>query len=202
MNTTIEQFLAAMRTAGIDYAGPLLADGDLHRFRAAEDHARNSWYVLHAGPPAAGAFGCWKRGIKETWCDDDTKQLTAAEREAVRRKIAECEQAREKEEIDRQQQAGKTAKWLVSRAGLATPQHPYLVKKCVQPYGELRERNGKLVLPLYDPAGAICSLQFIGADGAKLFLAGGRVDGCYFTINGSRRASSHLRRVRDGCKHS
>ena len=67
MNTT-ESVCAAMRTAGLAYAGPIEADGKLHRFRAGDDTSKNSWYVLHPGPPMAGAFGCWKRGIKETWC--------------------------------------------------------------------------------------------------------------------------------------
>jgi putative DNA primase/helicase len=30
--------------------------------------------------------------------------------------------------------------------------------------------------------GKVCSLQFIGADGEKRFLTGGRVAGCYFSI--------------------
>lgn len=56
-----------MRAAGLNHAGPIHADGKLHRFKAEGDKARNSWFVLHAGPPAAGAFGCWKRGLKENW---------------------------------------------------------------------------------------------------------------------------------------
>lgn len=66
-----EQLLAAMHAAGLDHAGEVVADGKLHRFKAAGDHQRNSWYVLHAGPPSAGAFGCWKHGFKETWCDPE-----------------------------------------------------------------------------------------------------------------------------------
>jgi phage/plasmid primase-like uncharacterized protein len=65
----LADFHAAMRAAGLDFDGPLLADGKLHRIKVEGDHERNSWYVLHDGSPAAGAFGCWKRGIKETWCD-------------------------------------------------------------------------------------------------------------------------------------
>jgi len=62
---TQDAFRAAMRAAGLDYTGPITADGKLHRFKAEGDSARNSWLVLHAGPPATGAFGCWKRGFKE-----------------------------------------------------------------------------------------------------------------------------------------
>jgi putative DNA primase/helicase len=56
MNTE-EQFRGALRTAGLEYDGTIVADGKLHRFKAVGDRAENSWYVLHAGPPAAGVFG-------------------------------------------------------------------------------------------------------------------------------------------------
>jgi len=85
--TAMEQFRTAMRAAGLHYAGPILADGRLHRFRVADDHGRNCWYVLHDGTPAAGAFGCWKRQLRQTWCDRDAKKLTATESDAVHRRI-------------------------------------------------------------------------------------------------------------------
>jgi len=64
-----EHFRGALRAAGLDYAGPIMADGKLHRFRVEGDHNRNAWCVFHSGPTTAGAFGCWKRDIDETWCD-------------------------------------------------------------------------------------------------------------------------------------
>jgi putative DNA primase/helicase len=54
--------------------------------------------------------------------------------------------------------------------------------KQVRPHGELRQWCGKLVIPLCDDSGELRSLQFIGADGSKLFLSGGRVSGCFFTL--------------------
>ena len=84
----IDNFRAAMRVAGLDHADPLHADGTLHRIRVEGDKGRNSWYVLHPGPPAAGAFGCWKRGIKEAWCER-SGQLSQTEWEAVRQRWQE-----------------------------------------------------------------------------------------------------------------
>ena len=46
----------------------------------------------------------------------------------------------------------------------------------------MREYRGALVLPLRDVNGELHSLQFIGADGAKRFLRGGRIAGCFFTL--------------------
>lgn len=39
-----------------------------------------------------------------------------------------------------------------------------------------------LVIPLRDVVGELHSLQFIGPDGRKTFLTGGRKRGCYFAI--------------------
>lgn len=176
-----ESFQAAMRDAGLDCAGPLVADGRLHRFKAIGDRTRNSWFILFPGTPTAGAFGCWKRGFKETWCERKG-QLSPAERADVRRRWQEAERERERTERDRHTQARKTAAWILGHAAPANAGHPYLVAKGVQPHGELRQWRGALVLPLRDACGALHSLQFIGTDSQKLFLKGGRVAGCYFTV--------------------
>jgi putative DNA primase/helicase len=58
--------------------------------------------------------------------------------------------------------------------------HPYLLRKGVKQHG-LRQRGNALLVPMRD-GGELHSLQFINADGQKIFLAGGRVSGCYFGI--------------------
>lgn len=59
--------------------------------------------------------------------------------------------------------------------------HPYLQRKKVRAVG-LRQLRESLLVPLRDGAGVLHSLQFIGADGSKRFLTGGRMRGCYFAI--------------------
>ena len=110
-----DEFRAAMRAAGLDYAGPIHADGRLHRFKANDDKARNSWFVLHVGPPAAGAFGCWRRGFKETYCERNGN-LSKSQWETVRRQWREAEEARERIEADRQAKARDVAAWILRRA--------------------------------------------------------------------------------------
>ena len=170
-----------MRPAGLDYAGPIHADGQLHRFKADGDKARNSWYVLHAGPPAAGAFGCWRRGFKDTWHGGKT-DLTQAQWETVRRQWREAEAAREHAEAKRQAEARRVAAWIMHRAKPADPAHGYLAAKAVKPAGQLIEYRHALALPLCDAAGTLHSLQFISADGTKRFLTGARVAACFFTL--------------------
>lgn len=182
MTTAVELFRAAMRVAGLDFAGSMHSDGKLHRFRAEGDKARNSWYVLHAGPPMAGAFGCWRRGIQKTWCAARNANLTQAERDGVRERWQEAERERERIEAERHAKARCAAAWILARSKPADASHAYLMAKGVGVHGDLRELRGALVVPSRDVKGELHSLQFIAADSAKRFLTGGRVSGCCFTV--------------------
>ena len=176
-----EQFRLAMGNSGLEFAGSTVADGKLRRFKASGDRRRNSWYVLYAGPPAAGAFGCFKRGLKEKWCDR-RRQLSSTERNEVRRRWQDAERERKRVEAERQAKAKKTAKWILSRSSHVKT-HAYLTAKGLKVIGEVRGYRGSLVVRLQDANGEIHSLQFIHADGEKLFLRGGRVAGCFFALS-------------------
>lgn len=177
----VENFRTAMRAAGLDYTGPIQPDGKLHRIKVGDDQARNSWYVLHAGTLAAGAFGCWKRSFKETWCDRNG-DLSQVEWQDVRQRWAEAERERERTEVERHAKARSVAAWILNRSRPARTLHCYLTRKRLMVCGDLRERHGSLVLPLRDTAGDLHSLQFIREDGSKRFLAGGRIAGCSFNL--------------------
>ena len=184
MNDIIEKFREAMRRGGLEFAGEISADGKLHRFKAGDDREKNSWSVLHPGSIFAGAFGCWKRGIKETWHDND-RQLSQQERREVRRRWREAEREREREETERRAKAAKVADWIFGRAKpvmAAGPAHDYLTAKGVKIFGDVRVYRGALVLPLRDLAGTLHSLQFISPAGEKRYLSGGKIAGCFFTL--------------------
>jgi putative DNA primase/helicase len=176
--SAVDSFRAAMHCAGLDYSGPIPADGQLHRFKATGDHNKNSWLVLHAGPPIAGSFGCWKRNTKESWCEKSPKDYTSAQWRGIQARWKQADEA----ERNRRERAQVTADWIFNRSTAACANHPYLVKKAVRPHGELRVYRGALALALRDTNGQLHSLQFIGADGGKKFLTGGRVAGCFFTL--------------------
>ena len=179
-NELLETFRTAMRTAGLEYSGPILADGTLHRFKAAGDKERNSWFVLHSQPPAAGAFGCWKRGLKENFYERNGS-LSQSQWNSVRRRWQEAERERELAETERHAKARKVGAWIVSRSK-PVRSHPYLDSKGVHLPGEVREYRGALLVPLIDADGTLHSLQFIGPGGAKRFFTGGRVAGCFFPL--------------------
>jgi putative DNA primase/helicase len=179
--SAVEHFRAAMRAAGLDHAGELIDDGKLHRFKAAGDRHRNSWYVLHAGPPGAGAFGCWKRSIKDTWCEKRSERYIDSEWRAVREAWQLADAERQRAEIERHAKARKTAAWILGHAKPVTA-HAYATGKGIKVFGGVRKYRHNIVLPLCNANGELHSLQFIGADGDKLFLSGGHVVGTFFTL--------------------
>jgi len=149
ISEVVEDFRAAMSSAGIQCAGEICSDGTLHRFKAGEDRARNSWYVLHAGPPfAAGAFGCWKRFVNQTWSDRNGSSLSEEEQRHVRECRESAKRERERVETERQKKAREIAGWILKRSRRVLT-HAYLAAKSVKAFGELRESyRGELVLPL------------------------------------------------------
>lgn len=176
-----ENFRLAVSKTGLDYAGPLVPDGKLHRIRASGDREHNSWYVLHSGPPLAGAFGCWKRGVNETWCECEPRSMTETQWAAVRKKWQAADAEQKRAERERRKCAQDVARRLYDRASLTCSEHPYLKSKNVGVHGDLRlTRDGKLLLPLRDAEGDLHSLQLIAADGTKRYLSGGRVSGCFY----------------------
>ena len=177
-------FVDAMRSHGILLNEPLKADGKLHRFRcgsARKSDGRNCFYVLHTNGVPAGAFGCWKRGIKVTW-HANGHRLTADERRTLNAKVAEERKAREREERERHQVAAKRAQAILAKSAEAPADHPYLAKKRVQPHGLKVDHVDRLLVPMRDADGKVWSLQTIAEDGAKLFLRGGRTAGLFYLI--------------------
>lgn len=175
----------AMASAGLQphKSLDLIADGRIHRFRGEGEKAgsRNVWYVLHDGPSPFGAFGSWKTGEQHTWREESSKQITAAERANIQQRTQAMRQAHALEREAVQAEARTKAQRLWGRAKPATNAHPYLERKRVNAYG-LKQLRDMLLVPARDLNGTMHTLQFIGADGTKRFLTGGRIAGCYYAI--------------------
>lgn len=179
------ELLAALCAAG---QAPLRAldlpgSGELVRYRAEGDKAgaRNAWVVFHDGQHPAAAFGSWRTGERHTWAARRDKPLTSAERAMIQRQAREREASRRHEQGRVHAEARERARHLLDKARPATSSHPYLQRKGVHAFGLLQLRR-MLVVPAYDAAGLLHTLQFIGEDGAKRMLTGGRIRGCYFPI--------------------
>src|SRR5260370_36878320 len=167
-----ESFRTALRESGIEYSGELYFDSTLHRIKAGGDHARNCWFVLYPGPPAAGAYGCWKRDFKKTWCERNGS-LSDLELDLIRQRWKEASAKLKAVTIARQEKARKVAAWILNRSRPARNLHRYLSEKRINVFGNVRQYRRFLVLPLHDSSGELQSLQFISGDGTNKFLTGG-----------------------------
>ena len=181
MREAIEQFRAAIHNAGLTPPDVVEADGKLHRFASTGRRSDTAgWYVLHGDGIPAGAFGDWRAGLSETWRADIGRKLTLQEEAGHRARMDAVRRQRETEEAKRQSEARERAQAIWQEASPAPDDHAYLVDKGVKAHG-LRVHDGALVVPVRDGAD-LHSLQFIGGDGEKRFLSGGRVSGCYLSI--------------------
>lgn len=71
------------------------------------------------------------------------------------------------------------------RAVPADPEHGYLRRKAVRPYGIRMESDDVLIVPLIDLDGTIHTIQRIYEDGTKRFQSGGAKAGHFTPIGGS-----------------
>jgi putative DNA primase/helicase len=182
MNNTFD-FLDAIRAAGL-IPPDLIEPGTMHRFPGKDKRKRNTagWCLLF-DDGLGGCFGDWSTGYSETWQAKRDKPPTRAERAAFARRVADARKQAESERLARQAKAAKRAIAIWNIAIPAPGNHPYLIRKRIQPYGA-RLHKGALTLPVTDIKGNLTSLQFIAADGGKLLLSGGRKQGCFIPVAG------------------
>lgn len=183
MNATL---LDAMRAAGAMPAEELVLAGGLQRYRVEGDKSGslNGWVSLHdEAAPTFAVFGTWKRPEEvHYWRDGNNTRLTAAENADLKRRMAAARAARDEEQVRVHAEARAKAQRLWGRARGADSRHPYLLRKGQIPGYGLHQLNAMLVVPARDTEGTLHTLQFIGADGSKRFLSGGRIKGCYHLI--------------------
>jgi len=191
MNATTIQIgdaVAAFRAAILEHGlkpDEILPDGKLRRFDGPDEKRgkRSAWCVLHGDGLPAGSFGYWRTGLSETWCAKSDRAMTAAERQAQRKRIeqAKAEAAAERAKVAEEAAAKCVELWKM--AGDIDSGHVYIKRKGIKPCGA-KQLGDSLLIPLRDADGELRSLQFIQADGAKRFKTGGTVAGCYAPLGG------------------
>lgn len=146
------------------------------RFRIDGDKmgSKNGWYILYTDFPPAGAFGCWKRGIRYNFCptlqpNDTNAFIQQSERiDFIKRQIS-----REQEKL--------AAISLWEQATPATNGCRYLLEKKVKSHG-LRYYKNSLFVPVMDADGLVHGVQRIWPDGTKRFAPGTDKQGHFFLI--------------------
>ena len=181
----VADFIGAMEAAGVRPVEPIAQrlGGGLIRFRADGDKPgkRNGWAVLHLDGRPAGAFGCYRLGVRMKWRADGAANLSPCELRQMRREWREAADKRDRERQEAQHAAASEASRLWDSAGAVSPSHAYLVRKDMTGEG-LRQLGDTLLAPMRDLDGRLWNLQRIRPDGFKLFLKGGRTKGLVFIV--------------------
>jgi putative DNA primase/helicase len=173
-----ETLRGAFDTAGLPFPDREPEPGELLRF-STNGRAGDAAGWLRIFPDAEGAaFGCWRSGASFTWQRRREGPLPTAEESARWR--AKAEASRHQAELEREAGYVDAAllaadEWNKGRA--PGPEHAYLCAKRIPGEGLRQDANGRLLAPVRNEAGDLQSIQYIGADGTKRFLPGGRVAG-------------------------
>jgi phage/plasmid primase-like uncharacterized protein len=176
-----------MIRAGLHAPDQIILDGNLHRFasgtKGRPGHGdKSGWYVAYGDGVPAGAFGCWRSGIEVTWKADVGRQLTMQEHLAQLKRLEEAKRRRDAERQKAQEVAANSVDIIWSNGVGAAPDHPYLQRKGIGAHGARVTGDGRLMVPLFNADGKLCSLQYIDSDGEKRYHAGGETGGAYWWI--------------------
>ena len=187
MHNAINEFRDAMRSAGL-MPPDMIEPGKFHRFPGEGKRNGNSAAWCKLFPDGIGGiYGDYSTGLSADWQAKRETPFTQAESEAFKRHVTEAKAQAEAERRAKQSEAANKAAGIWKTAKPAPEDHPYLIRKGIKPSGA-RIHNDTLAIPMR-ASGEIHSLQFIGLDGEKRFLTGGRVTGCYFSIGNPKGAA-------------
>lgn len=188
--SNLENVCQQLQRLGINIAPQdLRIDGRIHRVPVDGKgrSKKNGWYVLHTmylrngDMVITGSYGNWASGEsaaieleRREWSDEEKRDY--AERMAASRKAQEEEQAQLHAEC---RTRANTIWGKLPESGAS----PYLRRKKIKAY-DVRFSRENVIVPLYNPAGELVSLQFIAADGSKKFLTGTPKRGNFHVIPG------------------
>ena len=184
MQDIIESFRAAMREDGIIYNGVIHADSELHRFHIEGNKAGslNGAYKLHLDGIPAGFYQDWKSGIANNW----KYQGGATRPDAV------CAYMKKHYEFDaRFRREVKTMAPLIAQKMLMESKpcpanHPYLVRKKIQPHNLRVGSENQILIPLIDATVQLTGLQQIYPDGKKRFIKGTVKKGSFWMLSSEK----------------
>src|ERR1017187_4562725 len=105
-----------MKAAGLNFTGQFQVNDEFQRFDCAGEKGEASYYSAHNyGDALVVTFGCFRRGIKQTWCSRSRGDLSGQQWGEVSRTWKEQARQREEEEKKKNAQAReKCAKWFGS----------------------------------------------------------------------------------------
>jgi len=190
MIDAIPQFRDAIRAAGLE-PPDVIEPGKIHRFPGVGKQPGNTaGWCKFFDDGLGGCFGDWSSGLTENWQAKHNKPFSQSERASLLRHIA-VKKRRAAHERHQKHNAAKVRALLHWNGAIpAQNSHPYLIRKGIKPHGA-RVHKDSLMLPVWSEEG-ICSLQFIGSDGSKRLLAGGRKKECFIPVAGITENPSRI----------
>ena len=155
-------------------------------------------YIIHTDDPACVWYQNYPSGVSGTWIfpsGPGSKMMSDQERRALQEQIAINRQNRLAEKAQIHAAAAIVANKAYNEASSDTDQvnrHAYAVLKRVEFGPEVRlgswpQRSWQeaILIPTFNQAGELTSLQAINSSGDKDFLFGGKIAGSYCTIGSS-----------------
>ena len=173
-----------LREAGliVDY---IKVDGKLHRckVKGGKNGSKDGAYKAYLDDVASLWWQNWKTGQTDTWSAKVKQTYTKEERKAWKEAKERQEEQQKFYKEERQKKAASEAFELLNRLTPATAETPYLKRKGVLPFGEVRQdENGTLFLPIRNGEGELMSLQYIFGNASKQFLPGGDIKSGFFSL--------------------
>jgi putative DNA primase/helicase len=169
------EFRAALMLAGIRPPTTLMADGKIHRCDLEGKKGKRGGAYQLFPDLLGGGFQNWSEGGWVKW-RSNARQMSPDERAAM---VAIMGQQRAEREAERAALALAARQKAAIMWGAAKEgKHDYLDRKGICQNGT-RVLGKLLLVPVFDAAGGLQSLQVILADGTKRFLKGGSMEGCF-----------------------
>lgn len=180
--TAETEFYNFLRGAGIETTAPIIGNGRIQRAHVVGDKrgSKNLSYQLFTDGVPNGWYEHFSTGSRQCWKAD---KPAAPPTPAEKAQFEANKRAREREQVQKYQQAAIIAAKLWQQAAKVTNphQHPYLLKKRIT--GEYaRILAGDLIIALWNEQRELSTLQFIDQQGNKRFLSGGKKAGCFAVI--------------------
>ena len=132
------QFRRAIIDAGLEPPSEVILDGKIHRFNSGSKgrHGfgdKSGWYVGYSDGIPAGRFGDWRWGVEHNFVADIGRKLTAREEMEFARHLDEARKVREAAEKKMRENVADIVDKIWSESAEANADHPYLVKKRIDP---------------------------------------------------------------------
>ena len=164
LNESIRDFESEAQAVGLDIRNAKITD-EIERVPLLGKKGLDGWYALHLDNEVLyGVFGNWVSGGQHTFTSKSQFLID----ETVLQKMKQKKADHQKRSEERKKAGAVEAQKLYENAGAVDAEHPYLIKKKVEPFN-IKQIEDTLLIPISDIDGNIISTQKIFPDGKKLF---------------------------------